>query len=305
MLKEILITIAAILICTLAQAQTTLAEYHFETEDVQEVTVRAIFCDVNVVQGDKLIFDGIITGSGDEGDYLISSMQSGKTVVFKVEKDKKSKWGWDNIKKAQINLTLPAGVNLTIDNTSGDIEVNRLEGDAHSIGTTSGDMYLRNITGDLSGGSTSGDIDIDGLLGMISIRSTSGDQQYENVDGDISAKATSGDIELQTVTGQVDMETTSGGIELDGVFGALKLRTTSGDINGSDVRLSADSKARTTSGEIELEFINDINEMSFDLDASSGDLTVGRRSGSDRLEITRGGILFVGRSTSGDQSYTN
>lgn len=137
------------------------------------------------------------------------------------------------------------------------------------------------------------------------MKSTSGDQQYENVDGNISGRATSGDIELQRVTGQVDLETTSGEIELDGIVGTLKLRTTSGDIRGSKVQLSADSKARTTSGEIELEFINDINEMSFDLDASSGDLTVGSRRADDQLEITRGGILFVGRSTSGDQSYSN
>ncbi len=305
MIKHILITLAAILICSLTKAQSTLAEYHFEAEGITEVFVDGIFCDVSVETGNKLKFDGLITGSGKEGDYQITSIQNGSTVIFKVEKNTNISRAWEMVNKSRLDLVVPAYVNLNIENSSGDINVKGVKGEDHSIKTTSGDVFLENMEGSLSGRSTSGDIQIYHFDGDIHMSSTSGDQFYQDIDGDIETESTSGEIKIDGLKGDLIAQATSGDIQLDEFKGQFHIQTTSGGIEGRSIYMLGDSKARATSGDIELIFVNDLEDIGFDLDASSGDLEVGNFSSEDRLVIQRGEIVYQGYTTSGDQFYGN
>jgi hypothetical protein len=237
MIKHILITLVAILICTLSKAQNTLAEYHYEADGVTDVFVTGSFCDVAVTVGDQLRFDGIIEGSGNEGDYLITSIKNGGTVIFKVEKNTKMVRAWEHVRKAQFDIEVPPNVNLTIDNSSGDVSVIGVEGDNHKIETTSGDLNLENMIGALTGRSTSGDISVTRLKGNIQMNATSGDQYLSGIAGDIDTKSTSGNIEIKDLKGDLTAQATSGDIEMDEISGKLNLKTTSGNIEGNEIEM--------------------------------------------------------------------
>jgi len=100
---------------------------------------------------------------------------------------------------ARIDLTVlvPLGLDVSIDDSSGDIEVSG--------------------TGDLRIDDSSGSIRASSVLGSLSIDDSSGD------------------IDVRDVTGDVEIEDGSGGLEVVGVGGSLRLRDGSGGIEVEDV----------------------------------------------------------------------
>ena len=207
--------------------------------------------------------------------------------------------------RAKIDLEVPSGTELTIENSSGDIRISGLEAKELQVGATSGDVMMKEIYADVRLSTTSGDVTLRMINGNVSMRSTSGDQEYFDITGDLKTQATSGDIEIAKLNGDLDVTSTSGDMDFDDVSGRINATSTSGDIQGEYILLTQDSRFKSTSGNIYMELKNDLDEVGFDLRATSGDLEVGRLDGEDHLVIRRGDILVTGISTSGDQTYTN
>lgn len=303
-MKRTTTLICCLIISFASFAQTTLAEHHFESSDVKKVVIDGAFCDVFVTPGSSLVFDGIIKGSGKSGDYLIASIQTGSTVVFSVERKQERNRGWSNIEVGKLALTLPEHIELKITNTSGDINVSDFTGELEAS-TTSGDIVLKNINSDCWLKATSGDLRARNVTGDIKMRSTSGDQEYFEIRGNLETQATSGSIECDKIKGNVKAFATSGDLDFDGIEGAIEAGTTSGNITGDYVRITGDSRFKSTSGDIYFVFENEIESLGFDLRATSGDLRVGSSRSEDRLYMDRGQYTIAGESTSGDQVYKN
>lgn len=287
-----------------SSAQTVLASAELEAENIKEVRIEGSFVDVYVKNGDRVYFKGEINGSGDEGDYRFDTDIEGSTLVIKVLREKSSNsWKGYSMKESRIDLTIIDGVALDIDNSSGDIYVANLRASESRIEATSGDISLRSVVANLRVETSSGDIDIDELIGDSEIESTSGDQELSNIKGNIETRASSGDIDVINFNGLVDITATSGDIDINGGVGRLRVQTSSGNIDGRDIELIGDADFKATSGDIEIDFENNIDDLSFDLTGSSGDLEVGNKSGSKRLMIDRGGYKVTGVTSSGDQEY--
>ena len=220
-----------------------------------------------------------------------------------VSSDRSYSWKNRKITKSRIDITVTEGVKLDIDNSSGDVNVANLRATESKIEASSGDVTLRSIVANLEVETSSGDIDIDGLVGDSEIESTSGDQSLYDLKGSIRSQASSGDITVSKFDGAMDIEATSGDIEIRGGEGTLEVRTTSGEIEGRDILLTGNASFDATSGDIEIDFENDLDDLSFDLRASSGDIDVGNRSAEKRLQIERGGYKVSGVTSSGDQEY--
>ncbi len=285
-------------------AQNVMAKAELEAENVDEVRVDGSFVDVYVKKGDRVYFSGIIEGNGDDDDYRFDADIVGSSLVIKVI-SANSSYNWKNrrITKARIDITVTEGIELDIDNSSGDINVANLRAAESKIEASSGDVTLRSVIANLEVETSSGDIDIDGLIGDSRIESTSGDQTLYDIKGNIKTQASSGDITVSKFDGSIDLEATSGDIDIRGGEGTVEARTTSGEVEGRDILLTGDSYFDATSGDIDVNFDNDLSELSFDLRTSSGDLEVGSRSAEKRLMIDRGGIKVSGVTSSGDQEY--
>lgn len=301
-MKKLIFVLATI---TLSQAysQNILAKAELEAENIDEVRIEGSFVDVFVNKGDKVYFKGKITGSGDEGDYRFETDIVGKTLVIKVDRQRDRNWRNYRITESRIDLTIVDGVKLDIDNSSGDVNVANLRASSSKIEASSGDITLRSIVANLDVETSSGDIDIDGLTGDSEIESTSGDQDIFNTKGNIETRASSGDITISGFEGKIQVQATSGDVEIRKGVGAIKARTSSGNIDGYGIELNDNCYFDATSGDIEIDFRNDLEDLSFDLTASSGDLEVGNRSGEKRLMIDRGGYKIIGTTSSGSQEY--
>ncbi|MEM6641358.1 MAG: DUF4097 family beta strand repeat-containing protein [Bacteroidota bacterium] len=298
------IVIALSLMASGLMAQNVMAEAELEAENVNEVRVEGSFLDVYVVNGDRVFFEGIIEGNGDEGDYRFDADIIGSALVIKVIYTK-DKYNWKNrkITKSRIDITLTDGVKLFVDNSSGDVSVANLRASEAKIEASSGDITLRSVVANLESRTSSGDIDIDGLIGDSKIRSTSGDQRLYDLRGTINSRSSSGDITVSKFKGDLKLEASSGDVDIRTGEGTVAVRTTSGEIEGRDIMLTGDAKFNASSGDVEIDFKNDLQELGFDLRASSGDLEVGSRSAEKRLIIERGRYMVVGETSSGDQEY--
>lgn len=288
----------------LVQAQSTLAEEKFEMDDIKEVEVRGSFCSVSVkgYSGKTLYFDGEITGSSKK-DYTIGYDRDGSLLKIWVESPNNN-WGYT---RGQLKLRVPSGIEVIVDNSSGDVFASDLSGRNIRIEASSGSLEVEDVSNDLLLETSSGSIELTGLTnGDLKIKSSSGSQRIRNVKGNIESRSSSGRISLDNITGDIEAETSSGGIELDGFRGGLKLESTSGSLNGDEIELTSNSYFRSSSGSIDMELVNDIESLNFDLDASSGSLRVGDRKAQDRyIDRRNEGIEVKGISSSGSQRYSN
>lgn len=167
--------------------------------------------------------------------------------------------------------------------TSGSIRAKEIKGELSLQGTSS-DMKLKKVEGELKIDCTSGSVFIQDLYGSLKSTQTSGDLEVKGLTGNLSASNTSGDIWLEQSQGSVDLNTTSGDIEARIQILPSKyyyIETISGDIYLYVPKdTQADLEVETTSGEINLNIPMTLQSVS--RQSISG--TLG--SGGGRVEIS-------------------
>jgi hypothetical protein len=103
-----------------------------------------------------------------------------------------------------LDVRLPAGAALTIENVAGDASLKLLE-DGLVIGTISGDADLRSVSS----------------------------VKIERVHGDLAIKSASDSVTIDTVDGDADLRSVQGPVRIDTVAGNLELQAVEGDISAS------------------------------------------------------------------------
>ncbi|HKQ60752.1 MAG TPA: DUF4097 family beta strand repeat-containing protein [Candidatus Polarisedimenticolaceae bacterium] len=151
---------------------------------------------------------------------------------------------------ADVEIQVPRGKTLRVDNGVGKLSV-------------------KEVQGDVSVSTHSGEVDANGVRGGLVVDTGSGNVAVEAVDGNASVDTGSGDVRLARCGGDVSIDTGSGNVELDTVHGArLAVDTGSGNVRAT--ALAADSVSIDTgSGDVRLAFER-MGSGSFDIDTGSG-----------------------------------
>jgi len=155
--------------------------------------------------------------------------------------------------------------------------------------------------------SISGDIEVQGA-GSASIATTSGDIELSDIKGDLKSTSVSGDVEAHRIKGSFAARTTSGDIEASGIGSMQSAVTTSGDIELTANVLDKDAKIRSTSGDVKLhlaghtKFNLTAGTVSGDIDLSAlGDAQYGTKSKRKVVaQINGGGQPLNVETISGD-----
>jgi Toastrack DUF4097 len=157
--------------------------------------------------------------------------------------------------------------------------------------TSSGDIYIKDVTGTMFVQTTSGDLQMHRVSGNLLVSSASGDMNLRNVSGKLGARTASGDLLIeQAELQELGVQSASGDIRayLQRVpEREFQVQTVSGDVMvwlPSNARLTAE--LRTMSGELMCRFPHDLI----------------KRSGSrvTTLTINGGGTTAQFASVSGD-----
>lgn len=307
--KCLLIALSFMLFVNIASAQNTIDQVDTSYEGVSKLIVKGSFCDVTILGGNNgstVAFTGKITGTENNKDFRIMHRLSGGVLEVWIDRPE-SRWnmGWNNL-NGKLDFKVPSKIELVVSNSSGDVSAEDLSGSICEVGATSGNIKVKNIQTDLRITATSGDLRAEIITGQVRAKTTSGNQQLYEIVGKVEADATSGDIRIKKAEGDIEATSTSGEISLENTKGILNLRSTSGDIEGREVFLTSNANFKSTSGAIYIRLKNKIQDLTFDLEASSGSLKAGDIRGDKRLYVKNGegNIKIRGVSSSGNQNYS-
>jgi DUF4097 and DUF4098 domain-containing protein YvlB len=188
----------------------------------------------------------------------VSQRRDGDRVVVAVEKDVKISGSWfgSNYAYLDLEVRLPAELPLDVDASSGDSDIRDVA--SLAMKSSSGDVDLGNIAGEVvvavSSGDIkaneigsfaltstgSGDVEVHGVRGDVKVdRAGSGDLHFERVGGRVDiGRVGSGDVTLRDITADVLVGSIgSGDITVDGVGGGLTVQSQgSGDTRHSNVK---------------------------------------------------------------------
>jgi len=241
-----------------------------------------------------LIAISTTTFAGEKIDKTLAVQPNGSVEIIVVKTDVEVKV-WD---KAEVRVVgeLDDAAERFIFETSGsettiEIEIDdghfgrhwSMDSDSHltihipsnsslHAGGVSSDFSVTGVKGGTEVESVSGDIDIIGSIERIEIESVSGDINIKDSSGKMDISSVSGDITTNGKALHFTAQTVSGDIEASiGISEQLDLTTVSGDIE-IDFVLAEDGhiEADTVSGDVTLNFANDVVNARFDIDTGPG-----------------------------------
>ncbi len=161
-----------------------------------------------VVQGTK--YTRGIGGSLD--DVQISYQQQGDTISVSSDET----WSFMSMHGVHLDITVPMTTDLKIENTSGNVDIERINGTIEAQ-TESGGVEADHLSGTLNLSSNSGGIHLNDASGVMTLSTQSGGIEANH-------------IQLQ---GQSRLSTTSGGIKFQGAldpYGNYRMEAMSGGI---------------------------------------------------------------------------
>ena len=138
-------------------------------------------------------------------------------------------------KQVQLDIRVPAELDLEIDIDEGELSVSRLSGSCTLL-SGRGDCVLEGITGNVDIVDESGDLRLSGINGEILVEDGSGDVEIDSSGGSLRLVDTSGDVEIRNFSGPAYIEDTGGIITVAGLEGDLEIRARGrGDVKLSGV----------------------------------------------------------------------
>ncbi|HHP7241597.1 MAG TPA: DUF4097 domain-containing protein [Cyclobacteriaceae bacterium] len=298
-MKIVLIFILLLWVIQPTFGQNAIDKKSLTLENIKSLMVEGSFSNIYITgQGNKVVFDGIITGSGKKGKYTIEhEIINGKLKVW-IDRQG-SNWGYNNL-RSKLNFKIPENIDIVIDNSSGNIELENLSGNNIEVDASSGNITANNINNDISVEASSGNIKLYGAKGNISANASSGNLSLNDITGNINAKTSSGNITIRNSKGNISATNSSGDIKINDTTGSLELETTSGGIKGTGVKITGDSFLSSSSGNISMDVENNPKEYAYDLKTSSGNIKVGNLSAEDKFIKRTEGVLIAAKASSGN-----
>ena len=173
------------------------------------------------------------------GDVLLEPAEHGPKVVGKIRARTQER----------ANATT---ISAVINEGTLEITVNWPEGKRKKSESCDLLVYLPTMTG-VSIDTSAGDIFVKEMAGNMDIQSSAGDIEVHDHDGSITARTSAGDIDFWDITGPVDVVSSAGDISLHRVGAPAQAKTSAGDVF---VILHADAtgtiKASTSAGDVSL-----------------------------------------------------
>ncbi len=185
-----------------------------------EVDAGAGSIEVVGVSGNEIRVDATITSDDYKNiDDMLEDFE--EKMLFNLKRDsgfallnarqKMNSWSINKSMAINLQIELPRGMDLIIDDGSGSMTIENVDG-AIKIDDGSGSITLRDIGSD------------------VEIEDGSGSIKMADINGDVTIDDGSGSIEMKNIQGSVEIEDGSGGIQAKSVAGDFKVDDGSGDV---------------------------------------------------------------------------
>ena len=149
----------------------------------------------------------------------------------------------------RVNLTIeiPKKIELNINDGSGWIKINSVEGDVF-VDDGSGEIEISDIIGNVEIEDGSGAIDLSDISGRIILDDGSGNMDIVNSKGNIKIVDGSGSIRIEEIEGDVNIKDGSGSMTVYAINGSIKIYDGTGSINIDSVEKDVDIREAGSGG---------------------------------------------------------
>lgn len=336
-MKRALFLFLAVGLAVTVSAQELVDKVQLSFEGVSFINVKGAFCRTEFATSGSsdVVLDGEIRGLKKDSDVRIRYSQEGSRLNVWVD--------YPSLRNEQLKgyliFTIPESAEISVSNISGNVSVEGpLYGKAvvetvsgfiiatnlitsTELKSTSGTIKAKSVQGDIKANSVSGEINIEEVLGFGSLSTVSGSisatginkgAEVQTISGFINLRDVIGGGRLNSVSGSVSISagkgdfhlgSTSGSVSLTSLEGTLDIETISGSIVGNSVKLTGTSSFKSKSGNIDMDLTNGQEELSFDLESTSGGITYYGIKGKKRIFSDSGNIKINGNTLSGEISF--
>ncbi|MES2679076.1 MAG: DUF4097 family beta strand repeat-containing protein [Bacteroidota bacterium] len=244
---------------------------------------------------------GNINIKGVTGNMLISS-SSGNISLSEVKGNAGIACSYGNIDLDKIDGE------LNLSSASGNITGAGLNANKINIKSSYGFVKISNARATLIVTSSSGNISLGHITGGITVSASYGEIKLSDVTGDAVLTSASGNIEISKLTGKMFITSNYGDIVANDCLSQVYIKSTSGNVRGKNIELVKDLYVNANYGHIHMNLKNDLNELTFNLSSTSGNLSLNKGgvklTGKEgKLSLQKGDILVKGVSNSGDQVF--
>ena len=193
--------------------------------------------------------------------------QNGNTITVKVDMPKRHHW---DSQGSELVIHMPSDIRMNFEGISSNVELENLHSNV-TVKTVSGNIKATKLQEHIELSSVSGNIKTTSLAGKIILASVSGNIDDKNSQGRLELQAVSGQIKTTSKANEVIINNISGNTQLQlAKVDELRISTVSGDTHARlFLQENGVAKASNVSGEIELDFQNDI-AADFRLKANAG-----------------------------------
>lgn len=145
-------------------------------------------------------------------------------------------FGRDGSPIINLTITVPKGLEMFIDDGSGDVSVRDTDGDLY-IDDGSGGLEIDRVTGDVHIDDGSGKVVVTNIKGRVVLDDGSGSVNIEHIDGNVAVDDGAGRLVIYDVDGDVEIDDGSGTIEIESVQRDVTIKDHgSGSVSIHDVK---------------------------------------------------------------------
>ena len=319
-----------------AQDLSVVFEKDTAFENITTVKILGYYSKIKISKSadKKVKLHAVLKALNPDG-YSINAITKNRVLELRVNFPQE---GWSS-HAGELTLRIPDSVNIDIQTTSGNctiydiaaekinfstksgkITINECSGDM-LLATSSGDVFLDEITGNVNIKTKTGDIQIlrtkgdiithttlgstslRDITGNIKTESTSGRQDMEGIKGDIFSRSMSGIVKISTAEGDIKILGSTGDVQLFQTTGVLNIKTTRGNQSGTRINLTGNSNFTSTEGKIKMRFTTPKDKLSYQLMSEKGYVFALGKSKKKKLNIGKGDILITAETKTGAQSF--
>jgi len=234
-MRTIKMTIAILIVVAIVMPAQVMADRNitkkFEAKDVVRIKTLSADCIVKKGGGDEIILE-IENNYYPEDAFKLKTRDSGQTLKL-TEKILGSCDG-----SATWILTVPQNTEIDFNSTSGG-------------------LFVSDLTADISGSTASGDYEVRNCHGRYDLNTASGDYDIIQCDGRFDVNTASGDYHIDRCEGQFDINTASGNIKADKIVlnKRSKFNSASGDVKVALAKSAEyDLSVNSASGDATLDY---------------------------------------------------
>ena len=221
-----------------------------------------------------------------------------------------------------LTLTIPENTTLKVNHDYGNMEVSNLITTMCDLNADASNVKISNITAPLNVHVDYGNVQLDKTVGNLNLNLGSCNVMCANQNGDVKVKSNNcnlsmgavngnitGDVESGTnsfldITGNIKFNAGYSNIKMTNVKGDLSMNASSGNIIGEKIEVVSTADFNTEYGNVDIDFVNDVSKMSFELKTTYGNIKlndgVNSRNAQSDLIIERGGIKISSVTNSGN-----